>query len=223
VSNLALIPLQPADFDTQQNCDWLDGLPMIGSPGFGGSNAGADNVGQGSLAVAGVDVGAAYGAHVVAVTGIAGGQTYLSVTDPEGIVTGRGVAGLPLYAAGLSLTLSAVSGQAALAVGDTFAVAVIPVPVDITGLRFDLDARVSRGAATVAMAASTADATPTIVTGGAAGTVAMRRLRAAMARCPVGDYPYTITATDPGTGLTVPAFYGTIHHVATAAQTVSGT
>ena len=79
------------------------------------------------------------------VTGIANGQTLLSVTDPDDVVTGKGVAGLPLYAGGLDLTLSQVAGQAALAVDDTFAVAVIPVAVDIFAMAIDREIPVQTG------------------------------------------------------------------------------
>lgn len=222
MSNLALIQPQPADFDTTQITDWLDGLPLIGTPSLGGSLAGAANVGNGALAVASVAAGTAYGAHVVAVTSIAAGLTRISVTDPEGTVTASGVVGLPLYAAGISLTLA--QGATPFAVGDSFAIGVVPVPLDLTGLRFDLDARVSVGAASIAIQASTAGTSPTIASGGPAGTLAMTVPRATMARVPIKPegYPYAITATDPVTGQTVPAFYGLIHHTANAAQIGQG-
>lgn len=218
MSNLALIQPQRVDFDTTQVTDWLDGLPMIGTPGFGGSLAGTANVGNGGLSVPSVAAGTALGAHVLAVTAIAAGLTYVSVTDPNGTVTAQGVAGVPLYAAGLTLLLT--PGATAFAVGDSFAIAVLPAPVDLTGLRFDLDARMSVGAATVALRASSDGAEPAIANGGPLGVIAMAVARASMGRLPVkaDGYPYGITATDPATGLTVPAFYGLIHHTANVAQ-----
>lgn len=222
MSNLALIQPQRVDFDTQQTCDWLDGLPVIGTPGPGGTAAGAANVGNGALAVASVGTGAALGAHLVSVTGIAGGFTRISVTGPDDTVSGRGVVGLQLYAGGITFTLA--QGATPFAVGDTFAIAVRPVAIDLTGLRFDLDSRVAQGAQTYALQASTAEAAPTIVNGGPSGVIAMRVPRARLARCPVAPasgYPYSILATDPDTGLTVTAFYGLIHHTAVAAQLAS--
>ena len=226
MSNLALIQPQRVDFDTCQTCDWLDGLPALGAPGPGGSRPGDLNVGKGALTIASVGPGTPLGAHVVAVAAVAGGQTYLSVAGPDEAVTGRGVAGLPLAAGGLTLTLAQFAGQAALAVGDTFAVSVVPSPIDLTGLVFTLDARQSVGAATIALQASSAPADgsdPTLLNGGAAGTLAVRLLKAAMARALPGAYPYQILATDPVTGLSVPAFYGVIHHVAVAALLGQGT
>ncbi len=152
MSSLALIQPQRVDFDTTQVTDWLDGLPVIGAPGFGGTVASLLNVGNGGLAVASIAPGTAYGAHIAAVTSTAGGLTRISVTDPDGIVTGQGVAGAPLYAGGITFTFA--QGATPFAVGDSFAISVVPVPVDLTGLRFDLDARVSIGAASIALRAS---------------------------------------------------------------------
>ncbi|WP_426315497.1 hypothetical protein ACN9MF_11260 [Methylobacterium fujisawaense] len=222
MSNLALIQPQRVDFDTQQTCDWLDGLPMIGTPGLGGAVAGAANVGTGLIAVGSVVAGTLVGAHTVSVTGITGGITSVSVTDPRGIVTGQGVVGAPIYAAGITLALT--PGATAFAVGDSFAVAVVPVAVDITGLQFDLDARDTVDAASIALQATSGGSSPTIVSGGATGLIAMTVPQLAMAQLPAkaDGYPYAILATDPSTGRRVPAFYGLIHHTAVAAQIGQG-
>lgn len=222
MSNLALIQPQRVDFDTTQATDWLDGLPVIGTAGSGGVVAGAANVGNGALALAGVAAGTAYGAHTVAIAAIAGGLTYVSVTDPTGLVTGQGVVGAPLYAAGLTLTLT--QGATPFALGDSFAVAVIPVAVDITGLRFDLDARASVGDPSIALQATSGGQNPTIANGGPLGVIAMAVAQATMGALPVKaeGYPYGITATDPVTRLKVPAFYGLIHHTAVPAQIGQG-
>lgn len=222
MSNLALIQPQRVDFDTTQATDWLDGLPVIGTPGLGGIVAGATNAGNGALAVASVVAGTVYGAHTVSVTAIAGGLTYVSVTDPAGLVTGQGVVGAPVYAAGI--TLSVAQGATPFAVGDSFAVAVVPVAVDITGLRFALDARATVGDPSIALQAASDGLSPSIVTGGIAGTIAMAVARATMGALPVKPegYSYGITAADPATGLTVPAFYGLIHHTAVPAQIGQG-
>ncbi len=216
MSNLALIQPQRQDFETAQVTDWLDGLPLIATPGPGGVVAGATNVGRGSLVAAAVDAGAEVGsAQIVTVTGIAGGLTLLSVADLDGTVTAEGVVGAPVYAAGVTFTLSQVPGQTALAVGDTFAVSVLPKPVDLTGLVFTLDSRLSATSATFALRASSAPAdgsAATIANGGPAGTLAMRVPQAAMARCPPGSYPHNLYATDPTTGQRVTAFCGLITH-----------
>lgn len=215
MSNLALIQPQRVDFDTQQTCDWLDPLPVIGQASLGGVAAAGTNVGTGTLAVASVAAGAALGVYTVAITA-PGALARFSVTDPNGALIGQGAAGVPVYAGGITLTLT--QGATVFAAGDSFAIGVLPGPVDITGLRFDLDSRASLGSATYALQASTADPTPTIINGATSGVIALRLLKAAMARCPAGSFPYSILATDPATGLTVPAFYGVIRHVAIAAQ-----
>ena len=217
MSNLALIQPRPITFRTSQNTDWLDGLPIIGQPGQGGVVAGSANVGNGALMVTAVSVGAKRGVHILAITSVAGGLAAFSVTNPSGVVTGQGVAGVQTYAGGLTLALT--QGATQFAVGDTFAVSVLPVPIDISGLTFSLDARATKNAATVMLQAFSAPAdgsAPTIVAGTTGGNLAMRVLRTTMARCPPGTYPFDILATDPATGLTVTAFYGLIKHAATA-------
>lgn len=220
---IQLIQPQRVDFDTTQATDWLDGLPMIGTPSVLGTLAGPANAGNASF-VASAAPGAAPGVHKVTVAAIVNGVVDLTVSDPSGSVTGFGVAGLPFYAGGLTFTLAQLAGQAALAVDDTFLVSVSPVADDITGLIFDLDARVSAGAASIALQATSGGDRPTIANGGPLGVIAMAVPRATMARLPVKPegYPYGITATDPVTGLRVPAFYGLIHHVANAAQIGQG-
>ncbi|MGF6252916.1 hypothetical protein ABID82_007322, partial [Methylobacterium sp. PvP062] len=214
---IQLIQPQRVDFDTTQATDWLDGLPLIGSPAAGGTLAGDANVGNGAITVADVQPGAVYGAHVVAVTAIASGLTRISVTDPYGLVTGQGVVGAPLYAGGITISLA--QGATPFGVGDSFAIAVVPQPVDLTGLVFDLDARQAVGAATIALQATSGGANPSIANGGPLGVIAMAVARTPMARLPVKPegYPYGITATDPATGLRVPTFYGLIHHTAVPA------
>jgi hypothetical protein len=130
-------------------------------------------------------------------------------------VTARGIAGTPIYAAGITLTLSPASVP--FAVGDTFAVGVLPVPIDITGIQFDLHVRSTATSANVQLAATSAQpdpaVAPTIVTGGAGGQVAMRVLRASLdrARFVPGAYVYDMIAS--ADGLRVTAFYGVLQHV----------
>ena len=218
MSSLAQIRAREANFHTCQVTDWLDGLPVIVLPGAGGVVAGASNVGRGSLVVAGVDAGAEIGGtQVAAITAIAGGLTYLTVTDLDGTVTGEGVVGAPLYAGGVSFTLNQVANQPALAVGDTFAVSVLPQPLDISGLIFTLDSRIASGSATFALRATSDPNDPSlsrILNGGPTGTLALQVPQAVMAACPVSPspYPHNIYATDPVSGLRVTAFYGVIAH-----------
>lgn len=216
MSNLALIQAQRQDFLTAQNSAWLDGLPIIAQAGSGGVVPGSANIGNGALTVAGTDAGTELGVHVVQVTGIASGLTYLTVTDPDGDVTGRGVVGLPLAAGGIRFALA--QGSTPFSVGDTFAISVLPAPLDITGLVFTLDSRASATSASFAFRASSAGTVPTIAAGTTGGTLAMRLLQPAMAAVQPGTYPYNILASDPvadplGLSL-VTAFFGLITHAA---------
>ena len=213
-TNLLAIQPRQVDFGTQTNDDWLDGL-IVWQAGQGGIVAGAANAGTGALTIQSVAPQAALGAHIVTITSL-DGIPRVTVTDPAGAVTGRGVVGTAFYAGGITLTLSA--GSTPFAVDDTFAVTVLPVPVDITGLRFDLQARVTPLSANVALSASSAPAdgsTPTIIAGTTGGQVSMRVLRSALTRdrFTPGSYVYDIVATDPVANLTRRAFYGTITHV----------
>lgn len=219
---IQMIQPQRVDFDTTQATDWLDGLPLIGTPGYGGAIAGGANVGNGGLASVSATIGAMFGAYLVTVTAIAFGLTRVGVTAPDGTIVGAGVVGLPIFAGGVAFTVQ--QGSTPFAVGDSFAIAVVPVAVDVTGLVFDLDARVSVGSASIALQATSGGANPTIGNGGAGGTIAMVVPKPVMARVPVklDGYPYAITATDPTTGLKVPVFYGRIFHAANAAQIGSG-
>ncbi|MGX9981991.1 hypothetical protein [Methylobacterium fujisawaense] len=213
MTNLTLIQPQAVNFRTAQSVDWLDSFPIIGRAGAGGVVPGTGNVGTGSLVLSGVAAGTQRGAHVCTVTGIKGGQTYLSVADPDGDVTGQGVVGLPLTAGGLALTVN--QGATPFSVGDTFAVGVLTVPLDITGIVFRLAAMLNTGSRTIVLAAASAyddGSVPTMGAGTVDGALGMQLRQAAMARCAVGDFPYAVTGTDPDTGLTVPVFLGTIRH-----------
>lgn len=213
-TNILSIQPRKADFRTQANADWLDGL-AIWQAGAGGVVAGASNAGNGSLVISSVAPQALLGHHVVSVTSV-DGLPRITVQSPQGTVTGQGVVGLPIFAGGITFTLGA--GSLAFAVDDTFAISVLPVPVDITGLTFTMHVRLSSNSANVILSASSAPASggvPTIAAGTTGGQIAMRVLRAAMARdvFPPNTYVYDILATDPDAGLTVPTFFGTIEHV----------
>ena len=213
-TQIADIQARRVDFDTYTNADWLDGL-MVWKAGAGGVVAGAENVGNGALTVASVDAGTALGHHVVSVTSI-DNLPRITVQAPDGTVTARGVAGLPLYAGGITFTLA--QGSTPFAVDDTFAIGVLQTPIDITGLRFVMQARLSRTSANVAFVADSAPGgsiAPTIAVGGASGVIALAVPRALMApdRFAPGTYVHDILAIDPETGRVVPAFFGEISHL----------
>lgn len=200
------------DFRTQANADWLDGL-VVWQAGAGGIVAGTANVGNGTVTINAVAPQTPLGHYVVTVTSL-GPLPRVTVQDPDENVAASGVAGLPIYASGLSLTVQA--GSTAFSVGDTFAVEVLQVGADITGLRFDMQARQTQTSASVSLSATSAPTNgsyPTILVGTTGGQVAVRLLKPAMKSLKSGTYVYDILATDPQTGLTVPAFFGTIEHL----------
>ena len=213
LTNILSIQPRRVDFRTQTNADWIDGLLVYGS-GDGGIESGPTNIGNGALTIASVDASTLLGAHVVVVTSLQG-VTRFSVTDPSGSITAEGVAGLPVYAAGITFTLA--QGATSFAVGDTFAIGVLPVPIDITDIGFDMQVRASATTPTIVLTATSHpdddDTDQTLVTGGEGGQLALRVLQPAMAasRFAPGSYVYDILAS--ADGLTVPAFFGTITHV----------
>lgn len=212
-TNILSIQPRRQNFRTSTNADWLDGL-FISQTGAAGIVAGADNVGNGSLAVASVSAGVAAGVYSVSVTSL-DNSPRITVQDPDGAVIGKGVAGLQFYAAGITLTLT--KGSTAFAVDDTFFISVLPTPIDITGIDFDLQIRLSATDPNVRFSATSHPASssvvPTIALGGPAGTIALRILTPAMSpdKFPPGTYVYDLLAS--ADGVRVVAFYGTIEHV----------
>lgn len=213
-TQIGAIQARQVNFRIQSNSDWLDGL-LIWQSQAGGTIPGTSNVGNGTANVLAVDPGTALGGHTLSVSAVADGLTYITVSDPAGTVTGRGVVGLPLYAGGV--TVRASSGSVAFVAGDTFAIGVLPGPIDITGLRFVLQVRTSKVSAVVLLEADSAPAVgnPMIAVGGAAGTIAMavpQEILSAsrLAQTGAGTYFYDIIAVDPTSGRKVVAFYGTL-------------
>lgn len=212
-TQIAFIQPRRKDWRTQTNADWLDSM-LVWKAGSGGVVAGPANVGNGTLVVTGIDPSTPLGAHAFTVTSTAGVARF-TVQNPAGDVTGQWAAGLPGYAGGISFTLTA--GSTAFAVGDTFVVGVLQTPVDVTGLRFVLQARASQASAGIALSADSApsgDIDPTIAAGGDSGAIAMYLFADSMAadKFTPGSYVYDIIAYDPESGRRTVAFFGTITH-----------
>lgn len=215
-TNIDAIRPRRVDWRTQANADWYDGIPIV-QAGSGGVEAGSTNAGNGSLVLAGLDPDTPFGAHVITVTA-AGGLVRYTVEDPSGAAVGAGVSGLPCRTGGLTLLLT--QGSTAFAVGDAFAVSVLPAAIDISGLIFALQARSSPQSATVALSGSSATDDPgtlqTLVNGGAGGVVGTAfdwdspawRVFAPSTT----PYVYDLLAIDPETGRRKVAVYGTITH-----------
>ncbi|GEP09797.1 hypothetical protein [Methylobacterium gnaphalii] len=215
MTNITAIQPREIHFRTATNSDWLDGLG-VWQAGQGGIVAGAANAGNGSLIIDAVAPQAVTGHYILSITSIEGVPRY-TIEHPNGVLT-PGVVGLPLNAGGIGLTLTSASGVGAkpFEIGDTFAIAILPAPIDITGIAFTLQARLTRTTANVALAATsspTDGSMPTIAVGTTGGQVAMVVPKTLMARdrLPPNTYVYDILAT--AEGRTVTAFYGTIEHV----------
>lgn len=209
-TNILSIQPRQVDFRTQANADWMDTL-VVWQAAYGAVLAGHGNAGNGTLTVSGVAPSTMLGPHLVTISQAAPVALF-SVTDPSGAITGQGAAGLVAFAGGISFSLSA--GGTAFAVGDTFAIGVLPQPIDITGIKFDLQVRDSAISPVVDFAASSRPAdggTPTIVAGTSGGQVAMAVRQPRMQQLPAGSYVYDIIAS--ADGVMLPAFYGALTHV----------
>lgn len=216
-TNIGQIRARRFDFRTQANADWYDGIPIV-KAGNGGVEAGPSNAGNGALALNGLDPDTPFGAHILTITKLDAGLARYTVEGPSGLVTGAGVSGLPVYVGGLTLQLA--QGSTPFAVGDAFAVSVLPAPVDISGLILTLQARTSTQSANVALSGTSDTSDPsvlqTITNGGANGVAGMafdRDSAAWRAFVPsVNPYAYDLLATDPETGRVEVAAFGTITH-----------
>lgn len=213
-TQIAYIQPRRKDWRTQTNADWLDSM-LVWKAGAGGVVAGPSNVGNGSLVISAVDPSTPLGAHSFTVTSVGAGIARFTVQNPAGDVTGQWATGLAGYAGGINFALS--SGSIPFAVGDTFVVGVLQTPIDITGLRFLLQARAGQTSAGIALSADSApsgDADPTIATGGTSGAIAMYLFADSMAsdKFTPGSYVYDIIAYDPESGRRTVAFFGTITH-----------
>lgn len=213
-TQIGAIQARQVNFRIQANADWLDGL-LLWQAQAGGTIPGISNVGNGTANVLAIDPGTALGAHTLSVSAVTDGLTYITVSDPAGTVTGQGTVGLPLYASGI--TVRASPGAVAFAPGDTFAIGVLPGPIDITGLRFVLQVRASKASAVVLLEADSAPevGNPMIATGGTSGSIAMavpqEVLNASrLGKLGAGNYFYDIIAVDPTSGRKVVAFYGAL-------------
>lgn len=209
-----ILAIQPRrqDLRTQTTEDWTDAFPLYRA-GTAGVVAGATNVGNGSLQVDSIDPLTPLGGHIVTVTG-AGGITAITVTDPTGIVTGRGVAGAPLYAAGLTLTLT--PGSVPFAVGDVFAVQPTPAYIDDTGIAYILQVRPSQTSPVVSLEARSAPtdgSTPTIIPGGGSGVPALLVPYTLMSASRLAPDAYVYELLALAEGRRKVAYFGNLDHV----------
>lgn len=209
--SLTNLVAQQQDFNTSQNASWQETFPLVGVPSAGGVVPGISNIGNGSLVVQSVDRRTPYGTYIIQVTGISGGLTRLSVSLPDGSLLGRGVVGTAFWVAGLQLLVT--QGSTPLAVNDSFAVAVAPQALDLTGLQFRLVAYRAPSPVSFALVGNSSDGSGTLVSGGANGLLSTQFKQSVMYGLRAGSYPYNVFAVDPANlNYPVVAFYGTINH-----------
>lgn len=206
-------PPRPTDIRTFDNSDWRDtfGFTVAGSAAGYRDPA---NIGDGSLTVASVAPQAPLGVYGLEIVEAAqGAPAKFVVRAPSGALSAIGRVGATVDAAGVRFILA--SGSAAFVVGDVYTIGVLPKPLDVTGIRFDLMLRTDTAEATVALSASTRDGT--ILNGGIAGQAGMRVLRPRMLALPIGPYIYDLVAQADGVTLVVR--YGLVTHVRGATHT----
>lgn len=211
----ATIAPQPQNFATSRNAAWRDSFPLIGVAALGGVVAAADNTGTGTLSVGGVSPGLQAGVYMLVVQAVTPSYTQYTVTNMSGqaLGNGRGVAGVPVYVGGLTLTLNL--GSTAFAAGDSFAISVGVQPADLTGLRFTFSAYRAPSVSNLALAGDSAPpgGVATLISGGATGTLSTGFGKSIMGALDPGQYPYNVLAQDPALpDQPFVVFYGTITH-----------
>ncbi len=202
MTSILQLPLLQVAIETATNEDWRDGIAfataseaeMYAAPG---------NTGTATLTALSVQPGASVGVHAVAMSDAANFQ----VSDPDGFVLGSGVVGVPFSRSGLSFTLQ--SSGAAFVGGDTLYIAVLPGPIDLTGLTFRLQIRTAPEQTRLFMDVSTAAGT--IINGGVSGVLGLSVESAVMSGLPPGAYVFDIVAS--GDGVDRRCVTGTINHV----------
>lgn len=215
-TNIGAIKPRQRDFRTQANADWYDGLPIV-CAGNGGIEPGSANIGNGALVISAIDPDVPFGAHVITVSA-AGAIARYTVESPDGNVSGAGVTGLPIYAGGITMALS--QGTVPFALGDVFAISILPTPVDTSGLNFIIQARDTVLNANVALYGTSDTSNPNTVqqvtNSGATGIVGLAFDHDSQSwqnfSPKATPYLYDVIAIDPETGRVAVAYYGAITH-----------
>lgn len=182
---------EPLNFETRTNTSWIDAFAIV----IAGDAAGygvPGNAGAATITVSAVAPQATLGSHVVRIIEDVGLVQRFTVTDPVGALTGIGTIGATMLAGGITFTLVANADRPA--VGDTFVIGVLPRPLDLTGIEFDLMARRYAGGP-VLLTATTRTMPPTIVNGGTGGQIAMRVSEAVMQALAPDTYTYDLVAS----------------------------
>lgn len=174
ILQLALIRVQ---FETSDNEDWRDGVAFVTAGSATGYPV-PGIVGNGYVSNPAVMPGADLGAYAITMTGASGYQ----VRDPDGELIGIGLVGIPWSRSGISFNL--VAGTIPFVAGDTLAISVLPKPIDITGIDFEMDVRLGLGA-TSYLYASTGNGY--LVNDGATGVLGFAVPQAKMERLPPGE------------------------------------
>lgn len=214
-TNILSLPLVQVAFTTATNESWRDGV-QFATAGSAVSTATAGNTGNGQVAGLSVAQGAYIGVYTLTMTS----ASQYQVTDPDGYLIGSGAVGAVFSASGLFLTLNA--GSVPFATGDSFAVTVLPQPLDITGIRFAMMMRSDASETSARILVSADTNLGTLINGGQSGVLGINIAMSVMAGIPVSadgsPYPLDIVAIADGdqrrcvtgtnavvTGITTPA------------------
>lgn len=182
------LPMVNLTADTAANEDWRDSV-FFTTAGQAVPYAAPANVGNGVFSGVGIAAGAWVGDYTVTMTG----PTTYQVRDPDGYVLGAGLLGVPWSRSGLTFNLFA--GSTPFVSGDTLAVSVLPTPIDLTGLTFEMDVKVGTGSGSY-LYASTANSL--LVSGGPTGVLGLAVPGALMVPLPPGALVADILAHGDG-------------------------
>lgn len=212
-TNILLIQPRRQDLRTSASEDWTDAFPLV-QPGAAAIVAGAGNRGDGSLTISAVAPYVEIGPHVITITSVASGVCVFGLTNPAGALVGRGLAGVAVTIAGLTILLT--QGGTPFAVGDAWGIQPTPQPIDDTGIAYVLQVRQSQTSPVVTLEATSQPPGGTLQTlfpGNGSG-VPMLFVPAAMmapARFPPGPYVYEMLALADGRRKSV--YFGNLEHV----------
>ena len=173
---------------TAANEDWRDGF-TFDTAGEAVGYPAPSNIGNGYVSNPMIVPGAYVGVYVISLTGA---NAFL-VSDPNGTFLGSCLVGAPWSRSGVTFNL--ISGSTAFVAGDTFEVSVLPGPVDLTGLTFEMDVRAGTSSNSY-LYASTENGW--LVNGGASGALGFAVPQVEMIPLPPGTLVADILAHGDG-------------------------
>lgn len=190
MTNILSLPLITATVEISTNEDWRDNFAFVVA-GSAGTYPAATNTGNGTTSAVTVGVAAPVGDSFITILAVVGGLTTFGLTDSDGTLIGIGTVGVPFNEAGFAFTLN--QGSAPFVVGDALTIAVLGVPLDITGINLEMMVRQTPESATVALSASTQAST--LLNGGTSGVIGLAVPQSTiLQKAPEGAYVFDIIA-----------------------------